>query len=109
MRKTVKRNLTRCVIFLAVIIVTMSVSGIINSFVRAETTAVKIETNEEYFSGAMDMRTVEVTRASSNTLLGVVDFILTHIAGVSIFLFMYNGGLAVYKYFKIKEKKNEKG
>jgi hypothetical protein len=95
------------VLFLAAIIATVSASGITKSFIQAETAAVKIEANAEYFSGAQNMRTMEVTRASSNTFLGIADFILTALVWLLVILLAYNGGLAVYKYFKLKEKKNE--
>jgi hypothetical protein len=87
----------------------MSVSGIVRSFIWAETTAIRIDTNAEYFSGSTDMRNVEITQASSHVLLYIADSILIAFAGLLIFLFAYNGGFAVYEYFKVKEKKNEEG
>jgi hypothetical protein len=109
MNKNMKRRLTRCAVFLAAIIVTLPASGIVSSFVQAETTAVRIDTNAEYFSGGTDMRTVELTRASSNAFLGIAHFILTALAVLWITLFVYNGFLAVYEYITVEEKKNEEG
>jgi hypothetical protein len=106
--KVIKRRITRCVILLAAIVAVIFVSGIIRSYIRAETTAVKIEKTTEYFRGDTDMGAVEIVRSSTNTVYGVIDFILTALIWLLAVLFVCNGGFAVYKYFKAKEKKNEK-
>jgi hypothetical protein len=106
--KTIKRRITRCVILLAAIVAVVFVSGLIRSFIRAETTAVKIESNAEYFSGTTNMGAAEITRTSANTVYGVIDFTLTVFIWLLAVLLAYNGAFAVYKYFKAKEKKNEK-
>jgi hypothetical protein len=109
MNKGVKKKTVRCVIFLAVLIITLAASGVVKSFMRAEAAAARTEANADYFSGGTDMRTVEVIRASSNGLLYAADFVLTALPVLWIILFAYNGISAVYKYFKSKEKKgNEK-
>jgi hypothetical protein len=109
MNKRIKRRLRRCGIFLAVLIVTVPIFGIAGSIIRAETTAVKIDANADYFGGSTGMRSVEVAQASSNAVTGIADFIFTALTGLWIFLFAYNGGIAVYEYIKWKEKEHEKG
>jgi hypothetical protein len=108
MNRTIKQRLTKCVIFLSAIIIVIFASGIIRSFIQAETAAARIERNTVYFGGAMDMGTAEVTQVSSNALYNALDFILTAITWLLIILFGYNGSFAAYKYFKVRRRKNEK-
>jgi hypothetical protein len=89
------------------IIITIFASGIMKSFIQAETAAAKTEVNAGYFGGAHTMQAVEVARASSNTLVDIADSVCIALVGVSIVLFVYNGSLAVYEYLKFKEKKDE--
>jgi hypothetical protein len=75
------------------------------AFIQAETAMAKIEATAGYFSGTQTMQAVVVTRASSNALLDIADSVFTALAWLSVFLFVYNGSLAVYEYLKFKEKK----
>jgi ABC-type antimicrobial peptide transport system permease subunit len=108
MKEIIKQRLTRCVILSITIIAMMFASGIVRYFIQAQTVGIKTETNAGYFNGTVDMGTVEITRASSNTLYGIVNFILTASICVLVIIFMYNGSFIVYKYFKNREKKDEK-